>query len=341
MDFIFVKESTYMHRPMDSHPENPRRVLRIKTSLVGHGVSVALDTLESTNQSESLRVAKRIHSPEYVDYLFKLSREAPVSLDEDTYLDKDSLRLALGSLYLAYRYAFDMRSVFLITRPPGHHAGANGRALGASTQGFCLLNNAAGAVYGFMDAGLRKIATLDFDAHHGNGTMELFMNKRILQIDIHQDPNTLYPHTGYPDEIGIGEGYGFKANFVLPPGAGDDIFEEVLDRVRSILNKYSPDAIVVSAGFDGFENDGLADLDLTEISYYGLGSLIKDLGIPAVIVLEGGYSIGLERGAVAFAKGLIKSSEQYPSLTSTPRSLYRRAIESINRVFEKISSRVS
>lgn len=340
MDILIVRESTYMHKPLYSHPENPHRVMRARSALLSHDIPFNIVSIEEVSLSDALNISRRIHDARYIDRLVKLSREAPLSIDEDTYMDSTSLKLALGSMHLAYAYANSSRRVFIITRPPGHHAGIAGRALGASTQGFCILNNAASAVLGFKDAGFKRIAVIDFDAHHGNGTMEIFMAEKILQIDIHQDPDTLYPHTGYPDEIGVGEGYGFKANIVLPPGTGDDLYQVILEKIGSILDMYQPDAIVVSAGFDGFDNDGLADLSLTEISYYNLGLMLRRLKTPVVAVLEGGYSIGLERGLVAFTNGLLGVSESYPPQTTTPKSLYRRGVENLNRVYEKISSKV-
>lgn len=341
MDIFILKESTTLHKPIHGHPENPNRIVKIKTALISAGIDILSTSIDLVDKNEALNLARRIHARNYIDLLIKLSKEAPISIDDDTYMDKTTLDLALGSLYLSYKYACEKRKTFIILRPPGHHSGFKGKAMGAPTQGFCILNNAAGSVLGLLDNGVKKIAIIDFDAHHGNGTMELFYKIPILHIDIHQDPDTLYPHTGYPDDLGEDEGYGYKVNIILPPGSGDDLFRIVLDRFSIILEKYSPEALVVSAGFDGFINDGLADLNLTEKSYYELGSLIGQYNIPTLVVLEGGYSIGLTRGIVAFIKGLMNLPTNYTETSSTPRSLYRRAILETNSLVEKVLQRIS
>lgn len=340
MRIIFLKESTFMHKPFYHHPENPRRVLEVKSSLVSERIAVEEESIQRVDKREALKLARRIHSPEYIDYLLNLSHRAPIDIDEDTYMSRDTMDLALSFFYLAYKYALESRRVFLIGRPPGHHAGIAGATPGVSSTGFCILNNAAVAVYGFRDAGYKKIMVLDFDAHHGNGTMEIFYRDKILQVDFHQDPDTLYPHTGYPDELGEGDGYGYKVNIVLPRYTGDDLFAELVDMVENLVVKYSPEAIVVSAGFDAFENDGLADLSLTEFSYYKLGLLVEKVNVPTVIVLEGGYGIGLKRGSIAFTKAFYTHQLEYPPLTQTPRSAYRNTVETVKRVLEKASRRV-
>ncbi|MGB9816223.1 MAG: histone deacetylase family protein [Desulfurococcaceae archaeon] len=340
LEVIFVREATFMHKPISDHPENPYRVVKARSSLNTSGLKYRDVSIEKIDREEAIRVCFKVHSRRYVEYLLELSRKTPVLIDEDTYMSENSLDLALATMYLSYVHASNQGKVFLVSRPPGHHAGVNGRAMSAPTQGFCLLNNAAAAVHGFMETGLKRILVLDFDAHHGNGTMEIFYRDRILQVDLHQDPDTLYPHTGYPDEVGEGEGYGYKANIVLPPGSGDDVFVEVLGLISDLAEKYSPEAVVVSAGFDGFENDGLADLNLTEKSYYTLGLLVRGLNAPTLVVLEGGYGVGLQRGLVAFTRGLLGLREEYPVLNETPITQYRRTIESTRRVIDKVSSRV-
>lgn len=325
-----------MHKPTIDHPENPLRVAKIKSALASNDLKYEEVSTEKVNLEEAIEICSRIHQKRYIEHLLKLSSKTPIFLDEDTYLSEDSLKLALTTLYLSYKYAVGKEQVFLVSRPPGHHAGLSGRAMGAHTQGFCIFNNAAAAVRGFMHSGLKRILILDFDAHHGNGTMELFYREKILQVDLHQDPDTLYPHTGYPDEIGEGEGYGYKLNVVLPPGSGDDVFHELLNNIIDLAKKYTPEAVVVSAGFDAFANDGLADLNLTEKSYYSLGLLVKELNTPTVVILEGGYGAGLQRGAVAFAKGLMGVKEEFLTLTETPSVQYRRVIDTATRTIEKI-----
>jgi acetoin utilization deacetylase AcuC-like enzyme len=338
-----LSESKTLHRPLAEHPENPSRVDRVLSALKSSGLTWREISIRDTGLTleEQLKIASRIHAKGYLDYIVRLSKSTPALIDEDTYVSQGSLELALATLTESYNLALHTGStVLLISRPPGHHAGRGGRAMGASTQGFCILNNAAASVVGFTDRGFRKIAVLDFDAHHGNGTMEIFYREKILQIDLHEDPAVLYPHTGYPEEMGEGEGFGYKVNLVLPVGGGDDLYAELVERTRTLLEKYSPEALVVSAGFDAFLNDGLADLAATEITYYKLGLLIRSLSVPTVLVLEGGYGVGLERGLVSFIEGLMSARRKYTAKTTTLRALFRKAITDAERVLEKASRRV-
>jgi acetoin utilization deacetylase AcuC-like enzyme len=343
LKILVISESTSLHKPLGEHPENPSRARRVLNSLKNNGIFYDEMNIKNTGVSieEQLKLAMRIHSKDYIDYLLRLSKMIPILIDEDTYMSHGSLELALTTFTYSYLQALSVKNtIFLVSRPPGHHAGRSGRAMGASTQGFCILNNAAAAVMGFMDRGFKKIAILDFDAHHGNGTMEIFYSEKILQVDLHQDPNTLYPHTGYPEEIGEGEGFGYKVNLILPEGAGDDLYLELTSRIRELFEKYAPEALVVSAGFDAFLNDGLTDLAITEISYYKLGELVRTLKVPVVVVLEGGYSVGLERGVVSFIEGLNGLLRDYAVKTTTPRVLFKRALNIAERVFEKSSKRI-
>lgn len=245
--------------------------------------------------------------------LRKLER-APTWLDSDTYLSEgtgDAVRRALGcAVCLADEILETKRGAyFVMNRPPGHHAGRDGLGMGAGSLGFCVFNNAAIAASLLKRGG--KVLMIDFDAHHGNGTQDIFYEDGdVIHLDIHQHPATLYPGTGWPDQTGEGRGRGTKLNVILPPGASDDIFEDLLGRMDFYLSRFSFDYIVISAGFDGFVDDGLANLRLTELSYYRLGSYISKLaeGRPILMFLEGGYSLGLERGLPAFVMGFLGSS---------------------------------
>lgn len=301
---------------MEKHPENPGRILVLAESLDKQGFTVEYVS-RSVDVQEARRIALRIHSKGYIQYLEKLSRSNYSIIDEDTFLTADSLELAYATFQTSYDLALSLSEpVFYVSRPPGHHAGRGGKAMGASSQGFCLLNNAGAAVLGFKDRSFSRIAVMDFDVHHGNGTMEIFYEEKILQVDLHQHPDTLYPYTGYPFEIGAGEGYGFKANLVFNPFTGDDVYLRVLSMVQELLADFNPEALVVSAGFDGFLNDGLADLRLTEASYAALGRLIRNLNTHALVILEGGYTVGLTKGVEAFLNGLTGREVNYePSRT--------------------------
>ena len=161
-------------------------------------------------------------------------------------------------------------------RPPGHHAGRNGAALGAYTRGFCYFNNIAIAVK-YLD---RPTLILDIDGHHGNGTQEIFLgDEKVTYVSLHRHPN--YPGTGAVSE-------GNCLNFPLPPDCGDEVHVETLDKALSLVNVNKFEVVAVSAGFDTHAGD-LASLGLTEKGYAEIGKRIAGLKKPTFFVLEGGY----------------------------------------------------
>jgi acetoin utilization deacetylase AcuC-like enzyme len=305
---IVFSDDFMKHEPPSHHPENPQRLELIIRGLRSNGLDNMLTGCECNADIRDAAVT--VHSDSYVSYILRKLRDAPTWLDEDTYLSTGSeqaIKRALGCSVCFAERALNGEKItaFLLVRPPGHHAGINGAAMGSDSLGFCIFNNAAIVAKLLSQKG--NVFMLDFDSHHGNGTQEIFYtDKKVIHLDIHQHPGTLYPGTGWPDQTGEGEARGTKLNIILPPGASDDIIEDVLSRMDLYLQRFSFDYIVVSAGFDAFLNDGLANLRLSEISYYNLGSYIRSIGKdkPIIVLLEGGYSVGLERGVPAFVKGL-------------------------------------
>lgn len=339
---IVGPRSMVFHKPAEDHPENPGRISRILMALESAGISYEYARDEQIDMREALSIALRIHEREYVEFLERLARKSYAVIDEDTYITRNSMKLALETLHRSYQFSQELRGsdvIFYISRPPGHHAGRRGRAMGAPSNGFCLLNNAASAIQSMLNRGFRRVLAVDFDAHHGNGTMEIFYDKPVLQIDIHQHPRTLYPFSGYPEEIGAGDGAGYKLNIPLYPRSGDDFVREISASIQELIGAYNPEGVVVSAGFDGYTNDGLSDLSLGEFSYYLLGRIIGDIGAPTIILLEGGYSIGLSRGAIAFIRGLRREKLEVPT-TKTPPRVFHMNWRDFIKGYEAVRNRI-
>ncbi|MEM0027571.1 MAG: histone deacetylase family protein [Ignisphaera sp.] len=322
MFVIVVKNALTKHIPPYYHPENPLRMSILLQTI--EKLSISADFwVNKFDEEEAIEIASRVHAKGYVDDILGHCKKGFYELDSDTYITSNTCELALETLYYSYELANTANNIFVVlSRPPGHHAGLVGRAMGASTNGFCIFNNAVASVLGFRDRNLKRIAVIDFDAHHGNGTMEIFYKEKILHIDIHQDPSTLYPFTGYPTDIGEGDGYGYKANFILRPRSTDESLTHIIPLVETLINVYTPEALVVSAGFDGYRDDGLANLALTSSSFHILGSAIKRFRVPTVIVLEGGYSTGLEHGFKAFLEGLQGIEKNYTIYTDSLEILH-------------------
>lgn len=178
------------------------------------------------------------------------------------------------------------RAVFCCSRPPGHHAGADFMG------GYCFLNNAAVAAQALRDGGAKRVAVLDVDYHHGNGTQSIFYARAdVLFVSLHGDPRTEYPfYLGHADEVGQGEGAGFNLNLPLPAGCPVPDWFSALARACQRIQAYGADALVVSLGLDTFSEDPISQFSLQTDDFSQLGKVLGTLKLPTVFVLEGGYA---------------------------------------------------
>jgi acetoin utilization deacetylase AcuC-like enzyme len=179
------------------------------------------------------------------------------------------------------------RAAFCATRPPGHHAGADFMG------GYCFLNNAAVAAQALLNhAGNQRVAILDVDYHHGNGTQSIFYNRAdVLFTSIHGSPLTEYPfYLGHADEVGEGAGEGFNLNLPLPAGSSTAVWFDALEQACRRIAQHSAQALVVSLGLDTFAGDPISKFTLQSDDFTRLGQRIAKLGSPTVFILEGGYA---------------------------------------------------
>ncbi len=191
------------------------------------------------------------------------------------------------ALTAAARLATGERGAFALCRPPGHHAARD------LYGGYCFLNNAAIAAQYLRDHGNERVAILDVDFHHGNGTQEIFYARSdVLYCSIHGDPLDAFPYfAGYADEIGSGEGTGYNLNLPLPRGTDFRVWRAALETALARIVKFAPGALVVSLGVDTFENDPISFFKLKTDDFARYGRLISALGLPTLFVLEGGYAV--------------------------------------------------
>jgi acetoin utilization deacetylase AcuC-like enzyme len=288
-------------------PGHPERAARLGAAAAGveagaHVVGVELELAEITPADDEDLL--RIHTPSHLAWLTATVAAGGGWLDPDTYVGVDSMhaaRLAAGGTVDAARAVALGRApvAFAVVRPPGHHAARNRGA------GFCLLNNIAIAVAALRAAGLaRRIAVVDWDVHHGDGTQSIFdEDPDLCYASTHQSP--FYPGTGDRSERGRGAAEGTKHNRPLPPGSGDVAFvsawtAELLPAVEG----FRPEAICVSAGYDAHRDDPLAALEVTEAGYQAvaqaLGACAARLKLPGVaLTLEGGYDLAALRASVS------------------------------------------
>eukprot|EP01100_Stratorugosa_tubuloviscum_P006857 TRINITY_DN2907_c2_g2_i8.p1 TRINITY_DN2907_c2_g2~~TRINITY_DN2907_c2_g2_i8.p1 ORF type:complete len:224 (+),score=94.26 TRINITY_DN2907_c2_g2_i8:320-991(+) len=214
---------------------------------------------------------------------------------------------AFNSLKTAIRAAQLLQQtnqlIYAICRPPGHHAGYETAA------GFCYFNNSAGAAeYLIFRQFASKVAILDIDVHHGNGTQEIFYERNdVLTISIHGDPTNFYPFwTGYENEIGNNAGKGYNYNFPLAKDTNDEQFQQTIQKAINIILNYSPNAIILALGFDTYENDPFSFFKITTNGFKEIAKLIssKLKPIPIIIIQEGGYNCNdLGQNCINFLNG--------------------------------------
>lgn len=193
------------------------------------------------------------------------------------------------------------KNAFALCRPPGHHATQN------YCGGYCYLNNTALAAQSLIDSGARRIAVLDVDYHHGNGTQTIFYERSdVLTISLHADPRLEYPFfIGYADETGAAAGRGFNINYPLPFGTDWAKYEVALDDALTKLAGFEADALVVALGLDTFAGDPTTHFGIETEDFRRMGKRIGSLGLPTLVVLEGGYSVEhIGENTVMFLTGL-------------------------------------
>ena len=254
----------------------------------------------------------RVHVPAYLDHLKSLSAQGAGYLSLDTALNEHSWEaasLASGAAVAAVESALSGEAAFAVARPPGHHAG---RATG---MGFCLLNHVAVGAGHARWLGVGRVAILDWDVHHGNGTQDIFYEDgEVLYLSAHQSP--FYPGTGWADEVGEGEGKGLTVNVPLPAGSGEDVYVAAFAGVfLPVLREFRPALVLISAGYDAHRADPLGGMALEAASFgrfaAALASLAREIGAaPPAIVLEGGYNLGaLTDGVAATIRGTEEERE--------------------------------
>jgi acetoin utilization deacetylase AcuC-like enzyme len=286
-----------LHAPPFEHPEGPGRLVAIKERLEKTGLSDKLThvTPDYPEDGEILRV----HDPRYLQKLEMACRRGDLTLDaEDTYLSRNSYTVALlsaGGAIAGVDAVVEGRAdrAFCAIRPPGHHAGS------AEGMGFCLLNNVAVAARHLQARhDIARVAIIDWDVHHGNGTQSIFAeDPSVFLFSIHEHPTFLYPGTGRRWETGKGAGEGTTLNVPLSPGAGDEEYREAfVDLLAPAMERFRPGFILVSAGFDAHRDDPLADMQVTDEGFRFMSRFAADLadrycGGRLVSVLEGGYEL--------------------------------------------------
>lgn len=317
------------HEVFDGKPDDaqevPARVETITQALVEAGLS-----LETTSETVPHAVLEAIHSPAYLKFMREYSASIPegaarypsvfslrsgrtpeqnvakhghYSFDTYTPLLKETFAIAESSAALAYVVAKEVSEGIIpigyaLCRPPGHHAEPE------QSGGYCYINNAAVAAQHLREYG--KVATLDVDFHHGNGTQAIFYDRNdVMTASIHANPNWKFPFmAGFADETGVGKGSGLNANYPLEEGTTNEQYQATLETALEQIAKFKPEFLVVSYGADTHAEDPIGGFKLSTDYYEKMAKTIKELNLPTVIVQEGGYNnslLGLN--VVSFLRG--------------------------------------
>jgi len=294
MDTAYVYDPIYLEHDLPPHPENARRLKRILSMLEDEGVLARLRSLEP--RPATAEELQRVHTSEYIERVRRKAQAGGGYLDPDTYVSLrsfDAAVMAAGGVVRVVEavLAGEVANGFALVRPPGHHATAT------QAMGFCLFNNVAVAARAALSReGVERVFIADFDVHHGNGTQDAFAgDPAVFYFSTHQYPH--YPGTGFWNETGYGAGEGTVLNVPLPTHVGDAGYAQVYtELVWPLAERFHPDLILVSAGYDAHWNDPLAQMSLSLTGYAWLEQELVRMAEQlcegrVVFTLEGGYQM--------------------------------------------------
>jgi acetoin utilization deacetylase AcuC-like enzyme len=317
------------HRADGPHPERPERLEAARAAVARAALAGPPLALNPRDASDT--ELARVHEPAYVEELGRAVGRRGY-FDADTYYGPDSVaaaRRAAGGTIALVDSLLGGAAAYgaALLRPPGHHARPD------TAMGFCILNNVAVAAAHARAAGLGRVAIIDWDVHHGNGTQEIFYaDPNVLYVSLHQFP--FYPGTGAAHEVGSGDARGTTLNVPLSAGATDAVYVAAFDRlIAPVLSEFDPDLVLISAGFDAHRRDPLASMALSEAAYAAMTRRIaKALPRGAEgrigLVLEGGYDLqGLEASLRSALEALATPDLGEPAAAGTVLPIHAQELE--------------
>ncbi len=323
MSTAYVYDPLYLEHNRWGHVERRERLEMTMQVLGERGLPDRLVKVAST--PVPMEHLLEVHLQQYIDQVKQVAAGGGGHLDPDTYVNDRSYEVALlaaGGMLNLVQAVLDRQATngFALVRPPGHHAMPN------RGMGFCIFNNVAvAAKYALKQNGLSRILIVDFDLHHGNSTHEVFYDtSKVLYFSTHQYP--YYPGTGHWDSIGRGDGEGFTVNVPLPPGVGDEGYSRIFDEILyPLAERYNPELILVSAGYDAHWADPLGMMQLSTAGYVYLTRTLKEMAEEfcdghLIFTLEGGYDLeALAYSIAATLQALLGAEEIDDPLGPSPR----------------------
>ncbi len=337
----FVYHEDYLKHNTGNHPENAERLRAIMRQLKESGFMEKLRRIVPVKASEE-QIAY-VHVPEYIKKVEAMCKGGGGMLDLDTPICRDTYEIALlsaGGVIKAVDEVMDesnnLRRIFALIRPPGHHATAN------KGMGFCIFNNIAiTAEHLKRRYGIKRVLIADWDVHHGNGTQEVFLeDPSVLYLSTHQYPH--YPGTGWIDEVGKGEGEGYTVNVPLPAGTDDVGYLYALQNILvPIANDFNPEFVLVSVGFDAHSADPLASMNVTSSGFGLFTDVIKEIAEKnskgrIIMALEGGYNLkAIAESALSVFNSLLSNAREKKEVAMREEEKVRKRVEEIKAVQRK------
>ncbi len=331
----YLYSPVFLEHAEEGHPESPERLEEIMRVLKETGVLARLKAIEPIPATDAQILA--VHSAAHLERVKQLVARGGGHFDADTYANSRSLdaaRLAAGALVRAVDAVItgEVDNAFALVRPPGHHA-THTRAMG-----FCIFNNIAIGAQHALDAHKReRVLIVDYDVHHGNGTQDIFYHtSRVMYFSTHQYPH--YPGTGNWDEIGADDGAGFTVNVPLAPYVGDAGYQRIFDDLLyPLAERYRPQFVLVSVGFDAHWRDPLAMEGLSLAGYTSLARTVIEIAREMcdgriVFALEGGYDLDVVANGVASTFRALLGDENIPD----PLGASKRASQDVGDYIEQL-----
>jgi acetoin utilization deacetylase AcuC-like enzyme len=332
-----IYDDLFLAHGVDWHPEKGERLSAIMSRLEDSGAMSRLVPLEF--EAASLEQVAWLHDEDYIEMLAEVSGRGGELFPPDTVATAKTYEAAMlaagGCIAAALASLSDgpMRSLCLV-RPPGHHA------LAHRPMGFCFFNNIALAAEAVLRNGLERVAIVDFDVHHGNGTQDMFYHRReVLYISLHE--RGIFPGTGSLDEVGVEDGAGFNINIPLESGACDEHYQRACEQVIGpALDEFQPQLLLVSAGYDAHHSEQLAHMNLSIRAFHEMTRILVEASKRhadgrLVIVLEGGYNLqwmplGIENTLLALA------GEPSLEVADDPRPVHQLQITRVEDALEHV-----
>ncbi|MGV9199795.1 MAG: histone deacetylase family protein [Promethearchaeia archaeon] len=352
-----IYDEIYLEHRIGTHVESHERLIGIMDLLREKGLLDNPGFQVIKPYKATLDQIKYVHNEDLIKEVMEISKLAEKTghiqqLDMDTSVSAKTYEASLYSVGGNLK-AIDeilegnIKNAFALVRPPGHHSNAY------KCSGFCIFNNVAiAAEYLLRERGMERVAVLDWDCHHGNGTQDIFYEGspsgegEVVFISSHQDGRTLYPGSGFENEIGKGKGKGHIINFPMPPNSGDDVIMEFFHEIISpVLSEFEPQFILISAGFDTHHTDRLTGMGWTYQAPANYLKLIKGLAQEYAkeriqITLEGGYEIDKQARAVYNCLKVLNDEEDL--ITEKPRTSDPELLKYLdNKLFPKLKKNLS